>query len=309
MLSTGTLDRDAAARFDPDLHDRLLADTATLVLDLRGERMPVVGEPPALSYRVATEGDDTRQWCYLGRQDGRQVLALLGLPLDDQRGDDSQGTVALPGHQGVSVRPLRSIAAQLSVADLGVAVTASAMANWHATQGFCSRCGGPTGVEEAGWVHACDRCGLRIFPRTDPAVIMSVVDDADRLLLAQGINFRLPTGLSVLAGFLEPGESLEATVRREVWEEVGVRVNDVRFVDSQPWPMPASLMVGFEARAASTAISLDPAEIRSARWFSRDELRVALGSGEVTLPARLSIARHLIERWYGEVPPQPGDAT
>lgn len=296
MLSSGTLDRDAGSRFDTDLRTRLLGDRATRVLDMRGERMPVADDPVRLDYRSPADGDDTVPWCYLGLQDGEPVLALLGEPLQD--GSDEQN---------VGIRSLRSLASLLTTADLGVAVTAAAMANWHATQGFCSRCGGTTHVDEAGWVHVCDRCGHRSFPRTDAAVIMSVVDDDDRLLLAQGTRFRLPSGLSVLAGFLEPGESLEATVRREVMEEVGVEVGEVRYVDNQPWPMPASLMVGFEARALSTEITPDPAEIRSARWFSRDELSEAMASGEVTVPPRLSIARHLIERWYGEVPPQPGD--
>ncbi|GAB3586491.1 NAD(+) diphosphatase [Calidifontibacter terrae] len=306
MLSAGTLDRDAAARFDHGLRDRLLADPQTRVLDMRGARMPVVGEPAALAFRAPADGDDTVAWCYLGRQDGRAVIALLGEPLAEG-GDAAQGPTALGRPAAETYRSLRSIASALTVADLGVAVTGAAMSNWHVMQRFCSRCGSATRIEEAGWVHACDRCGLRTFPRTDAAVIMSVVDDDDRLLLAQGTRFRLPSGLSVLAGFLEPGESLEATVRREVMEEVGIRVGEVSYVDNQPWPMPASLMVGFEARAISTDITIDPGEIRSARWFSREELRAAMASGEVTVPPQLSIARHLIERWYGAVPPQPGD--
>ncbi len=309
MLSGGTLDRDGAARFDPGLRDRLLQDPETGVLAMRGERMPVVGDPLRLELRAPQDGDDVGPWCYLGRQDGRRIMALLGPPLDERRDDGPQDLADLQRQAGAAVRSLRSLAPHLPAADLGIAVTASAMANWHATQGFCSRCGGQTRDEEAGWVHACERCGLKTFPRTDAAVIMAVVDADDRLLLAQGTRFRLPTGLSVLAGFLEPGESLEETVRREVMEEVGVSVGEVSYVDSQPWPMPASLMVGFVARATTTELTLDPAEIRSARWFSRDELTEALASGEVTVPARLSIARHLIEQWYGEIPAQPGDVA
>ena len=136
------------------------------------------------------------------------------------------------------------------------------------------------------------------FPRTDPAVIMTVVDDDDRLLLARGRGFTT-AGMSVLAGFVEPGESLAAAVAREVHEEVGVSVDQVEYLGDQPWPFPSSLMVGFRAHATSTALSLQDDEIESARWFTRAELVADLEAGVLAISGRLSIARRLIEEWFG----------
>jgi NAD+ diphosphatase len=143
--------------------------------------------------------------------------------------------------------------------------------------------------------------GSEHYPRTDVAVIMSVVDEDDRLLLAQGAGWG--TGrYSVLAGFLEPGESLAAAVAREVREEVGLEVTDVEYLGDQPWPFPTSLMVGFTARAAHTdaaGLRLQEGEIADARWFTRDEVRAAIADGSLGVSARLSIARRLVERWLG----------
>lgn len=298
MLSAGVLDRDALRRGNPDLHDELMGNRSTKVLQLHGDRCAVTDrERPALAWRAPVEDDLERRWVHLGRDAGRDLVAVLHPPATGKDDPVVRSTCSL-----------RALAPFLHGADLAAAVTAVGMAHWHATQGFCSRCGGRTVSEQAGWVYRCEQCGGCGFPRTDPAVIMAVVDDSERLLLARGTRFRHGTNMSVLAGFVEPGESLDAAVRREVFEEVGIEVGAVEYVDNQPWPMPASLMIGFMARARTTSLNLDPSEIGEARWFTRDELSAAMAADEVSIPSRISIARHLVERWYGrEIGPQPGD--
>ncbi len=173
-----------------------------------------------------------------------------------------------------------------------------ALANWHAVAGFCSRCGAPTEPEMAGHSRRCAVDKSEHFPRCDPAVIMLVTDPEDRCLLAR--NAQWPKGrVSVLAGFVEPGESAEQAVAREVHEETGVVVSSVTYAGSQPWPMPHNLMLGFRAEATGTDITVDAEEIEEAAWYSRDDLRAALVSGELIMPPSLSISRWLIETWYG----------
>lgn len=309
MLSHSLLDRDGLRRSDPRLVPDLLADPSTKVLHLRGERMPVDAAEGAVRLRFrAPEPDDAgRKVTYLGRQDGASYLAVFDQPEDQPADRGSTDPADLQHQRDRSHRSLRSLAAVLPVDDLGIATVSVAMANWIAGQHFCPRCGQPVELGQAGWVMVC-ASGHQQFPRTDAAVIMSVTDPDDRLLLAQGTRFAVPTGLSVLAGFLEPGESMEAAVAREVMEEVGLGIEQVEYVGNQPWPMPASLMIGYTARTADTELRLDPEEIRHARWFTREQLSTDLETGTVTVPPRLSIARHLIERWFGaELPSQPGD--
>lgn len=309
MLSRSLLDRDGLRRSDPHLLADLLADPATRVLHLRGERMPVDTSDGSarLLLRAPEAGDAALRASYLGQQDGASHIALFDDPEDQPADPGTTDPAELKRQQERTHRSLRSLASVLPIDDLGIATTAVAMANWIAGQRFCPRCGRPVELDQAGWVMVCEQ-GHQQFPRTDAAVIMAVTDADDRLLLAQGTRFALPTGLSVLAGFLEPGESMEAAVAREVMEEVGIEIDRVDYVGNQPWPMPASLMIGYTARAVNTELRIDPHEIRHARWFTRDELTADLAAGTVTLPPRLSIARHLIERWYGrELPPQPGD--
>ena len=182
--------------------------------------------------------------------------------------------------------------------DAGLLTHAVALANWHAVAGFCSRCGAPTEPETAGHSRRCTAEGSEHFPRCDPAVIMLVTDPDDRCLLAR--NAQWPKGrVSVLAGFVEPGESAEQAVAREVHEETGVVVSTVTYAGSQPWPMPHNLMLGFRAEATGTDITVDAEEIEEAAWYSRDDLRAALVSGELVMPPSLSISRWLIETWYG----------
>ncbi|WP_207485866.1 NAD(+) diphosphatase [Arenibaculum pallidiluteum] len=174
---------------------------------------------------------------------------------------------------------------------------ARGLAWWHSRHLFCGVCGAPTVSADAGHVRHCTResCGTHHFPRTDPAVIM-LVHDGDRALL--GRQSRFPPGMySTLAGFVEPGESLEEAVAREVREEAGVEVGEIRYVASQPWPFPSSVMLGFTAKALTTELRVDPEELEDARWFTRDEILSSEGDGSFRLPRPDSIARFLVEGW------------
>lgn len=193
---------------------------------------------------------------------------------------------------------LRDVGGLLADRDTGLLVHAVALEQWHRTHTHCPRCGTPTDVAAAGHLRRCPADGSEHYPRTDPAVIMAVVDAAGRILL--GHHGAWPARrFSTLAGFVEPGESLEQAVRREVREETAVVVGACTYLGSQPWPFPASLMVGFLAHAVTTDITTDDEEIVEARWFSRYELGGAVASGTVLLPPPVSIARRLIEHWYG----------
>ncbi|MCZ7416664.1 MULTISPECIES: NAD(+) diphosphatase [unclassified Streptomyces] len=207
---------------------------------------------------------------------------------------------ALPGRMDDLARPagLREAGALLGERDTALLVHAVALENWQRLHRFCSRCGERTVIAAAGHVRRCPACGAEHYPRTDPAVIMLVTDEKDRALLGRQVHW--PEGrFSTLAGFVEPGESLENAVIREVAEEAGVTVGSVEYVASQPWPFPTSLMLGFMARAVDPAITVDGEEIEEARWFSRDELRAAILAGEVKSPSGISIAARLVEHWYG----------
>ena len=207
----------------------------------------------------------------------------------------------------VKAMALRQAGALLSDRDAGLLTHAVALAYWHDTHTHCPRCGTPTVPAPAGHLTTCPKDGTEHFPRLDPAVIMLVIDPDDRLMLAR--NALWPKGrLSVVAGFVEPGESAEHAVAREVYEETSIVVGSVRYLGSQPWPMPRSLMLGYEARAhGGQQIAVDEEEIGEARWFSRAELRAAIDTGEVGIAPSSSIARRLIEYWYGaELPDGPG---
>ena len=200
----------------------------------------------------------------------------------------------------------------MSDRDTGLFTEALGIANWHASHTNCPRCGTPTVVEKGGWVRRCFEDETEIFPRTDPAVIVSVLDRDDRLLLGSNAMWE-NTRFSLLAGFVEPGESFEGAVQREIFEEAGVRVVEPEYLGSQPWPFPASVMVGFTARLADdqdpSELTPDGDEILDLRWFTRDE--VWSNRELVILPGRTSIARAIIEDWYGgplDEPPAAGSA-
>jgi NAD+ diphosphatase len=194
---------------------------------------------------------------------------------------------------------LRTIAPSLSERDAGLFAQALAITNWQATHRFSPLTGAPTALAKGGWVLNDTATGAELFPRTDMAVIVGVTDAADRLLLGSNALWE-SNRYSLLAGFVEPGESLEAAVAREVFEESGIHVTDPVYLGSQPWPFPASLMLGFRARVDATVESVltpDGTEILDLRWFSRDKLHASLG--DIRLPGGASIARAIIEEWYG----------
>ncbi len=243
--------------------------------------------------------------------DGRLVSAPPDEGMPGERillGVDSEGSVwfAVEHEGGRPAQPmagLRSAGTLLDDRDAGLMVHAVALANWHRTHPRCARCGAPTAMASAGHLRRCLSCSAEHFPRTDPAVIVLVTDDRGRGLL--GHNPRWPERrFSTLAGFVEPGESIERAVAREVKEEVGLDVVDITYLGSQPWPFPASLMLGFTARAVDAeSLEVDGDEIAEARWFTREQLHREVVSGEVLLPPAVSIARRLVEHWWGEALP------
>jgi NAD+ diphosphatase len=209
-----------------------------------------------------------------------------------------QSHPTLPQEQGFA--ELRSIMTALSARDAELAATAKAIMSWHESHGFCAKCGAPSDVTQAGWQRVCQACGASHFPRTDPVVIM-LITHGNKVLLGRSHGW--PEGMySCLAGFVEPGETIEAAVRREVWEEAGVRVGEVRYLSSQPWPFPASLMFGCHGIATSEEITIDPHEIEDALWVSREEVMDALaGIRQGLLPARKgAIAHFLLRNWLAD---------
>ncbi len=198
-------------------------------------------------------------------------------------------------------RELRSVVTGLDDQERAAALTAVALDNWHHSHRFCARCGARTDVERAGWARRCREDGSEHFPRTDPAVITLVIDDEGRALL--GRRSVWPQGwYSTLAGFVEPGETFEQAVVREVLEEAGVRVpvDQVQYRATQPWPFPSSIMIAFTARTRAQPTVPDGAEIAETAWLSRSEFRDRAQAGTLRIPPRVSVAHHLIEDWYGE---------
>lgn len=225
-------------------------------------------------------------------------LARVHVDTDLGRSNDAFAVRALRDFDWVE---LRSFAPCAAPRDAGLATSAVSVAMWHANQRFCPACGSPVRPTLAGWAQVCtgEADGRRLlFPRIEPAIITAIVDDADRILLQHNTAWR-ERFYSVSAGFVETGESLEHAVRREAAEETGIVLDTVRYLGSQPWPFPASLMLGFTAHAVTTTISVDHDEVADARWFTRAELARAVAEDGLELPGRASIARHLIEHWYG----------
>jgi NAD+ diphosphatase len=283
------VDRTGERRKDPDWLARAIDDPESRFLPVWGDRCLVGGDDPRARR--------------LGRDDVRELiedpedLVFLGLFQD-------RPTFAL-GIDGGEPPPfaalgefvdLRRAGMLLAADDANLVAHARAMVVWHRSQMFCGSCGTPTRPEAAGNVRRCadPDCARPQFPRVDPAIIV-LVAKGDRCLLGRQPNW--PDGLySTIAGFVEPGESLEDAVRREVFEETNIRVGDVRYTGSQPWPFPSSLMLGFYADAESDDIVLNDGELEDARWFSRDELDDTFPK----LPHDISISRALVDGWIGD---------
>jgi NAD+ diphosphatase len=294
-LSRFTVGRQDPLRDDEE-RQRELWPTARVLLVDRNGRFPLSeggDATPAFAPAFSLGESVVAGAVLLGEQDG---VTYWAAPVDD-------------GGDGWT--DLRRSGAVLDATAAGLAVTAVAVLGWHHRAPYCSSCGRPTEAARAGWARRCRDCDLEEYPRTDPAVICLVHDGADHVLVARGPSW--PAGrFSVLAGFVEAGESLEACVVREIQEEVGVLVRDVHYLGSQPWPFPRSLMIGFEALADRDA-PLRPAdgEIAEARWVHRDQVRAALGAGswadragpvhgehpDLVLPGPVSIAGQMLAAW------------
>jgi NAD+ diphosphatase len=294
-LSRSDADRTAIRRGDADWLEAAWADQRTKVL--------VVHEGQALMRHPEADAADGVQGAELAfvppARAPEGIRFLLGIDAGGVVYFGVAGALRSPGEDGARPTSLRQAGPLLSDRDAGLMTHAVALANWHAVFVHCPRCGALTEPVSSGHSRRCVADGSEHFPRIDPAVIMLVTDPGDRCLLAR--NAQWPQRrVSILAGFVEPGESAEQAVVREVGEEAGIFVADVRYVGSQPWPMPHSLMLGFRASAAGgQEIRVDAQEIAEARWFSRAELRDSISSGEILLPPPVSIAHRIIVSWYG----------
>jgi NAD+ diphosphatase len=317
LLARSAIDRSAILRNDTAWLDRVWGDAVTRVMVVDEGRSLVrrAGEDTSIVFFSPQEAPEGERYLLGVDADGVAYFAvagsLSGLTHDREHGDTGRPPRIVPPlglsdlREGEIVPAgLRQVGVLLDDRDAGLMVYAVALEAWHTSHEYCPRCGSRTEVRAGGHMRSCPNDGSQHFPRVDPAVIMLVRDDDDRCLLARGPQW--PEGrFSVLAGFVEPGESLEHAVIREVAEEVGVTVSAPRYMGSQPWPFPRSLMLGFFTRALSTEITCDADEIAEARWYSRAELLAALKADEIRLPPEVSIARRLIETWYGE--PLTGD--
>jgi NAD+ diphosphatase len=302
-LARSSIDRDHLTRALGI--EAVLADPLTRVVVLH-DRKALLAGPTEIALLEPARVPDHELGMYLGRSLVDEPELPAGSPIVALLVDD--GTAAVLAGDDSEWGDLRALGAQLSVRDAGLFTQALALANWHTSYGFSPRSGHASIPEAAGWTRRDSVTGTELFPRTDAAIIVGITDDDDRLLLGSNALWEA-NRFSLLAGFVEPGESLEAAVVREVYEESGVHVVDPIYRGSQPWPFPASLMVGFRARVApgsSTVGRPDGEEILELRWFSREELAAANAAREVRLPGSTSIARAIIDEWYGGDLPDGG---
>jgi NAD+ diphosphatase len=306
-VAQSTLDRDYLMRNNPDLFDILWQNPLTRVVVLHEGKTLLrdssddSGLPgPAAELRLMTVEEVT----------SAQLRVYLGKTLVASDTEPEQTPVVLAvvsANSAHLVEPdadrwhqLKRSGNGLSERDSELFAQALALANWHASHVYCPKCGAPTSITRGGWVRTCFNENYEVFPRTDPAIIVSVIDADDRILLGSQGSWGA-NRWSVLAGFVEPGESLNHAVVREVFEEAGIRVANPQFLGSQAWPHPHSLMVGYTAKVdpahAHLAATPDGEEIVKLRWFSREDFVAEAGS--LLLPGKGSISRALIEHWYG----------
>lgn len=297
-LSRSAVDRDYLARTRPNLFEELRAEPGTRLLPIWSGRALCDLEGAATLTFLAPErisASEAVEQFYLGRSispTSREPAgtAIIAVVLDD---DGARALAVEDEWVGI-----RDVAALLDDRDAGLLVEAVALANWRASHRYSPRTGEPLVLEDGGWVLRAEGDTAEVFPRTDPAIIVAVVDEQDRLLLGSNAMWQNDR-YSLLAGFVEPGESLESAVVREIFEESGIRVIDPTYLGSQPWPFPASLMLGFRALADPAqewTLAPDGTEILDVRWFTRDELRSDEG---LILPGPASIARTIIDQWLG----------
>ena len=278
-----------------DRADHIRSDPAALaaLLGPRARLLLLDGLDPQIG------GDGGLRWGSLADAGADAELVFLGL---DPQGSGCFAAVPAAGSAAPGNPRMWTTLAVLSTDDLAIYGTARSLVNWHARHRFCSNCGDPAVLAKGGWQRSCAACGAEHFPRVDPVTIM-LVQHGDNLLLGRQPRFP-PGNYSALAGFVEPGETIEEAVAREVHEEAGVRVRDVTYIASQPWPFPSNLMIGCLAHADDPALTIDRTELEDARWFTRAEIAEALAAdarGErgaaFRAPGRHAVANHLLRWW------------
>jgi NAD+ diphosphatase len=290
------LDRASERRDDREWIASLLRAPDTRILVLRDLKpFTLAKSAPSLDWQPVAQWRDLieagAQLLFLGLGDGRAHFAI-----------DATGANVSPDVD-TDLVDVRVLAPAIAVGEAAILAEARSLLDWHARHRFCAQCGSPTKVSSAGWVRRCPACRASHFPRTDPVVIMLAIH-GDRALLGRNRR-RAGARFSCLAGFVEPGETLEEAVRREVREESGIRCGRVRYLAAQPWPFPSSLMIGFLAEALTEEITVDPEELAEARWFPRDEIREMVARAaagiddpaQASLPAPVAIAHHICRRW------------
>ena len=296
IFAGNPLDRGDVQRRDPQWLENAARDPASRVLPMWKLNVLIErSSDPVLGW-VSPAGleqlDIDVPPVFLGLRDGTAHFAL-----DISEINDPAHELSLDDNW--QFEEARLAAPELSIPDTGILAQSRSQLDWHARHGFCSVCGARTEPRRGGLMRKCDACGTEHFPRTDPVVIM-LVHDGDRCLLGQSRGRLSRSGMfSALAGFMDQGEAIEEAVRREVMEEAGIRVGEVTYHSSQPWPFPSSLMIGCHATAASTEIHRDDSEMADVRWFERDQIRRALAgdNAELRVPAPIAIAHHLIKAW------------
>lgn len=281
------VERTGERRKDPDWLAEALADGNSRFLPVWGDRCLAGGNPPGvvlLERATIADHVDDDNVIFLGLFRNHPAFAVA-----------IDGGIEAPFQDIGEFRDLRYLGTVLPADEANLCAHARALVLWHDATLYCSRCGSPAQSDAGGNMRRCSNsnCEQPMFPRTDPAIIV-LVADGDRCLLGRQASW--PDGrYSTIAGFVEPGESVEDAVRREVFEETNIRVGAVHYHSSQPWPFPSSLMLGFIAEATSSEVRLNDGELEDARWFSREEL----SDGQVGLPFRISIARRLVDHWLG----------
>lgn len=291
-LSGFALGRSAAER---------LAETRALDVALQNNLKVLLVKGPEVAMNADSLGfvnsDEVDSVAYLGYFDGEHFAVAIGGNIE-----------SIATKHKLEWVSLREIGAELSDLDAGLTTSAISLNNWHQTHTHCSRCGAQTFISNSGWTRQCPQDGTEHYPRTDPAIIVAITNREDQILLARQTVWQ-PTHFSHVAGFVEPGETLEAAVAREAMEETGIKIESVTYMGSQPWPFPSSLMLAFVATTDSNHITVDNDEIAEAYWYSRAEIVAACKAGELRIPARVSVARKLIEHWYGSELPDEWSRT
>ena len=283
------IDRADQIRVDPDkLAAHMNWRAKVLLLD---GLLPQIGDDGGLLWGTLADVDPQAELVFLGLLDEKACFAAV----PDE------------GATGPAYAMPRAWAAiqQLSPPDLAIYGGARSLVDWHARHKFCARCGARTTLTKGGWQRNCESCQAQHFPRTDPVTIM-LVENEGRLLLGRQPRFP-PRSFSALAGFVEPGETIEEAVAREVWEEAGLRVRDVQYIATQPWPFPSQLMIGCYSQTDDTEVTLDVEELEEARWFTREEVAQAMetignNDGPFNAPPPAAIAHSLL-RWWLEARP------